>query len=82
MSMKISIIDGSYPDADCGTSMFSIDCENNSLFENSEVTFVHENFDTSDNTLYYKLEPASSIVEEFNTLCTLRVFYDDYPPDE
>ena len=73
--MKISINDGSYPEAYCGTPTFSIDCERD------DVAFLYQNFDYSSGILSYKLEPFD-IYSDFTTPCTLKVFYDEYPPGE
>ena len=43
------------------------------------MNFVKENFDRSDQTLHYKLEPASKDYK-FNSVCTLKVYYEEFSP--
>ena len=68
--------DSSYPNSDCGTATYTIECES------GDVTFEMIGFYGDNDVLGYRLDVANKIDGDFETLCTLKVFYEDFEPNE
>ena len=62
-------------DDTCGSLMWSIECESD------DVAFIGGYLD-NDLTFNYQLEVTSDIDYDFDSVCTLKIFYDHYYPDE